>query len=131
MQVTQNETYSAGLVLSNSSGWSVSGNTITLNGSTDPNANCVSSPPSLITCAFGLQVINASSSNSISSNIVNSNFVGGIYTGPDTSGNVVSGNTAEGNGLFDIFDDAPKGSNKWRKNTCMTSGGSLGNHVCH
>lgn len=127
----QSGVYSAGLVLSNSSGWSVTGNTIEYNGSDDKNATCVSSPPSEISCSFGLQVLNNSNGNSIQSNTVNSNYVGGIYTGPTTSKNTIAGNTALVNGIYDLYDDAPAHSNSWHHNTCNTVGGSLSAHTCH
>lgn len=127
----QSGVYSAGLVLSNSSGWSVSGNTIEYNGSDDKNATCVSSPPAEISCSFGLQILLNSNNNSIQSNTVNSNYVGGIYTDPTTSKNTISGNTAQVNGIYDLYDDAPAHSNSWHHNTCNTVGGSLSSHTCH
>jgi parallel beta-helix repeat protein len=127
------EIYSAGLVLSNSSGWSVSGNTIQDNGSPSPNGICTSptSGTGVNTCAFGLQIINGSTSNTISSNTVDSNFVGGIYAGPDTSGNTFSLNTALTNALWDVWDDAPSHANSWHRNTCGSAGGTLNSHMCH
>lgn len=121
--------YSSGLVLSYSSGWTVNGNTINYNGSYDLNYGCSSNAPNLISCAFGLQIIHNSSSNTIESNTVESNYVGGIYTGPTTSKNVIEGNTVLNN-LFDVWDDAPSHSNRWSKNTCATYGGTLNSRAC-
>lgn len=126
---SQNGVYSSGLVLSNSSGWTVSGNTIEYNGSYDPNDTCQSNVPNLISCAFGLQIIQNSSGNTIESNTVNNNYVGGIYTGPTTSKNVIKDNTVLNN-LFDLWDDAPAHSNRWTKNTCTSVGGTLSSRDC-
>lgn len=128
------EVYSAGLVLSNSSGWSVSGNNIYYDGSRSPNGICTSpsSTTGVNTCAFGLQIINGSSSNSLTGNTVDSNFSGGIYTGPDTTGNSIISNIAQTNGQWDLWDDAPAHhANTWHRNTCGTAGGTLNPHSCH
>jgi parallel beta-helix repeat protein len=126
------ETYSAGVVLSNSSGWTVSGNTVGYDGAISLNGTCAppTSTTGVNTCSFGLQVINSSSSNSVSSNTVEGNFVGGIYTGVDTSGNKITGNTSLGN-FWDMWDDAPLHSNAWHHNTCHSEGGTLPSHTCH
>jgi parallel beta-helix repeat protein len=126
----QGGVYSAGLVLTNSSGWTVDGNTIDYNGSEDTNQGCTSNGTTVISCAFGLQIINGSSSNSITNNTVNTNFIGGIYTGPATSKNSIIGNTATNNGLYDLYDDSPGHGNAWRKNTCYTAGGSVSPQKC-
>ena len=133
MSTTSGEVYSAGLVLSASSGWTVSGNTVAYNGSWDDTSleTCSSAIGSLITCSFGLQIVNASSGNSITSNSVYQNFIGGIYTGPDTSGNKIIGNTLS-NPDYDMYDSAPVRSNTWRRNTCTSgiNGGTVPKNAC-
>jgi parallel beta-helix repeat protein len=129
MNSTGNTIYSAGLVLGNSSGWSVTNNSISFNGSDDVNATCVSQTPNIVTCAPALQVITNSNGNSIQNNTVNNNYGVGIYAGPTTSHNVFSGNTATNN-LVDVWDDSPSHSNHWHHNTCVKTGGNLSSHAC-
>lgn len=131
-QANQSGVYSAGIVLSNASGWSVENNYISYSGSTDENSTCVpaSSSTSLISCSFALQIITGSSGNSITGNNVFSNFSGGIYTGPDTSKNKILSNNVVGNTGYDLFDDAPNHSNAWRKNTCSSEGGNVSPQRC-
>ncbi|MDE3135245.1 MAG: hypothetical protein KGL59_01610, partial [Acidobacteriota bacterium] len=122
--------YSGGLVLNNSSGWTVSGNTIEFDGGYDKNSTCLyDATTGVMSCAFGLQVINSSSANNVSNNTVNSNFGGGIYADSTTSNNKFVGDTALNNAIFDIFDAGSR--NGWHKDTCLTSGGNLGSHTCH
>jgi hypothetical protein len=130
---------SAGIVLSNSSGWTVSNNTIEYNGSADANGSCVPGSTTTLSCAFGLQVINGSYNNSISNNgNVSDNYGGGIYTGPATSKNTIAGNTALSNGsavtplsdAFDLYDAAPAHSNHWHHNSCAKVGGSVPSNAC-
>jgi hypothetical protein len=125
-----NQVASGGLVLSNSSGWTVSNNTIEFNGSADPNGTCLTSG-TVLTCMAGLQVINGSSGNSISpNNSASSNFVVGIMTGSDTAKNSITSNTALNNGLYDLYEVGHGHGNSFRTNTCATVGGNLSLRAC-
>jgi parallel beta-helix repeat protein len=121
--------YSGGLVLSNSSGWSVTNNQIEYGGSADPNAGCTPTGV-VLSCAFGLQIINGSSGNDVTGNTVSNNFIGGIMTGSDTAKNNISSNTAMNNGLYDLYEDGQGHGNAFRHNTCITVGGSLSTRAC-
>jgi parallel beta-helix repeat protein len=123
------ETYSGGLVLSNSSGWTVSNNQIEFTGSVSPSYDCTPTG-TVLTCAFGLQIINGSSNNSITGNTVSSNFVGGIMTGSDTAKNSIMSNTALNNGLYDLYEVGQGHGNNFRSNTCNSVGGSLTLRAC-
>lgn len=129
MQGGTSQVNSAGLILSNSSGWSVSSNLIEYAGSTDPNYAC-SVTGTVLSCAFGLQIINGSSNNDITNNTVDSNFVGGIMTGSDTAKNSVQSNTALSNGLYDLYEVGQGHGNNFRHNTCSTVGGNLSLRAC-
>ena len=123
------ETYSGGLVLSNSSGWTVSNNQIEFTGSVSPSYDCTPTG-TVLTCAFGLQIINGSSDNSITGNTVSSNFVGGIMTGSDTAKNSIMSNTAINNGIYDLYEVGQGHGNNFRSNTCFSVGGSLTLRAC-
>jgi parallel beta-helix repeat protein len=120
---------SAGLILNNSSGWTVSGNTIDYNGSYDANSGCTyDATTNVMSCAFALQVVNSSSGNDVSNNTVNNNFGGGIYADATTSSNKFVGNTVLNNTVPDIFDEGSH--NGWHKNVCTSAGGNLGPNAC-
>lgn len=117
--------YSAGLVLSNSSGWTVSQNVIEYNGSMDPSSLC-SPTANVLTCSPAVQIINGSSGNTITYNDpVDDNFGPGIMTGSDTSKNSITFNTLGNNDLYDLYEDGAGHGNKFQNNTCGTVGGSL------
>lgn len=124
-----NAIYSGGLVLSNSSGWSVNNNDIEFTGSYDQSYGC-SPVGNVLSCSFALQIINGSSDNTIDTNTVRNNFVGGIMTGTDTAKNSITGNTVLNNGLYDLYEEGRGHGNNFRNNTCQTVGGNLSQRAC-
>lgn len=121
---------SGGLILSYSNGWTVTNNTIEYTGSYDTNYGCAPVNKTL-SCAFALQIIDASSDNSITTNnTVRNNFFGGIMTGSDTARNDITGNTVLNNTYFDIYAEGNGHGNNFRGNTCLSAGGSLRSSIC-
>ncbi len=120
---------SAGMVLGNSSGWTVSGNTIEYDGSFDKSNSCTYDATTLtMSCQYALQVLNASTGNDVSTNTVSDNFGGGIYADSTTSGNKFLSNTVQNNTVPDIYDAGSH--NAWRKNICSSAGGNLSSRAC-
>ncbi|HEV2387653.1 MAG TPA: right-handed parallel beta-helix repeat-containing protein [Candidatus Acidoferrales bacterium] len=124
----------AGLVLSNSSGWSIQNNFITYDGSLNASLGCSDLPASPTTdptdCSPAVELLGGSSGNTISGNAVNSNFAPGIFTASTTSGNKILNNTLFGNSIADLWDAAPPHSNAWRGNTCTVALGNVAPQKC-
>lgn len=113
---------SAALVVDNSSGWTIQGNTVSYSGSLDGTSGCYVLDTG---CFAAIRLTGSSNGNSVLSNTLFNNFAPGIYTGQFTSQNKIQSNTNSNNPVADLWDDVPPhSSNNWNKNACPD--GTLG-----